>query len=207
MPRGIENTGTPRGPSTVTSMRWLVPAGVVMAERFPSDWELPASCPHAAQHASAAIVHVRLDMTPPPLPRSNLTAREVVLHFERARPFDGRARLEVRFRSRRILRLHARPEPGRGEPARFQIGILVAVLEERGLLHLADEIPRDRARPDARELRLPQLAEEPRAAQDVALFRQTQACVKNESGRLHRSRGTIVRCVQRGDPLLRRTLA
>src|SRR4051812_42560314 len=67
---------------------------------------------------------------------ADLASGEVVLHLQRARALDAGARLEVGLRRLRILGLHSDPEPGGREPARFQVGILVSVLEERALVDL-----------------------------------------------------------------------
>src|SRR4051812_21159015 len=108
------------------------------------------------------------------------------------------------LRRLRILGLHSGPEPGGSEPARFQVGILVSVVEERGLVDLADQISGDRPWPHPGELRLPQLAEKPRAAQDVPVFRKPEPRVVEQRRGLHRPRRSVVRRVERGDPFLRR---
>src|SRR4051812_48291644 len=138
---------------------------------------------------------------------ADLPPREVVLHLERAGALDCRAGLEVRLRDFGILRLHPHPEPRRGEPSRLEVRILVPILEEGSLLDLAEQVSGDRPRPHPRKFRLPELSQEPRAAQYVAFFRDAQARVVEERRRLHRAGRTVVGRVEGGDPLLPGDLA
>src|SRR5262249_61659570 len=77
-----------------------------------------------------------------------------------------------------------RPELGRAEAARVEVGVFVPVLEKARLVDVAEQIPGDRARPGALDLRPPGLPEKPRPAEDVALVAETGAGVDEQRRRL-----------------------
>src|SRR5438132_917086 len=72
-----------------------------------------------------------------PQASGELAVGEVVLDFQDGGAF-GRDRLFVVLL--RLLRvLQGGPEVGRGEPARFEVGVVVAVFEEAGLVDIAEQ--------------------------------------------------------------------
>src|SRR2546428_9650125 len=90
----------------------------------------------------------------------------------------------------RLLRLlQRRPEVRRGQPARFQVRVGVALLEEALLVHVPEQEARDGPRPDPLDLRLPGLLHQPRSPQHVAIVPQTRSRVHQERGRLEPARG------------------
>src|SRR5207245_67337 len=154
----------------------LPPAGLRISRRAPRLKRLPTGR--------------RRPFLLPELPE--LSLRQVVLDLQRAGAFDGRRLLEMRPGNLRILRAHSRPEVRRGHTARLQIGILVPVLEELLLFDLAQQEPRNRTGPHARQLGFPELAEQPLPAEHVALVRGAQAGIDEQRGRLQPPRGAAV---------------
>src|SRR5260370_17104249 len=136
---------------------------------------------------------------------SQLAVGEVVLDLEQGRALVLDGRLIMLGGARRVLERD--PEMGRGEPARFQVRVGVAVFEERLLLDVAEQVPRDGAGPDAPDLGFPGLGEKARAAQDEPLVAHARAGVDQEGRRLEAAGRPLVSRVEGGDPALDGRLA
>src|SRR5947209_14940336 len=106
---------------------------------------------------------------------------QVVFHLEHAGAFLFHCGAEVAL-GLVALGAHAGPEVRRGQAAGLERGAVEALPDELRFVDLADEESRHRPGPAARELRLPQLAEKPLAAEYEALVAQSQAGVEHERG-------------------------
>src|SRR5260370_34264464 len=103
----------------------------------------------------------------------------------------------------RLLRvLQRRPEVRRGQPARLELGIGVALLEQALLVDVPEQKARHRPRPDALHLGFPALDEEARAAQQVPLVAESRPRVDEERRRLQPAGGAFGARVERPRPAL-----